>query len=270
MVETDFEQFCAMFDGAYEAKNRTLTANTKALFFAALRKFSIEAVGAALTAHLLDPEKGEWPPMPANIVAQINAAAGRDGRPTADEGWATSLRALDEHETVVWTSEMHQAFELARPVLERRDSIGARRAFIDAYNRLVDEARRTGTAPRWTVSPGRNAARRELVLQQAVEAGLLPPPEGFVPAALLAGPDTDHDIDREGLARVKAEVAKLIPASEKLAKRRAAQIEAERLAVAQQKARIAEAARQYAEEHCEAFDSDAPVVDMVNDAARHG
>lgn len=246
MQQRDFEKFCAMFDGAYEAKGRTLTANTKALFFQALRQYPLDVIGKALTAHLLDPEKGEWPPMPANIVAQINAAAGRDGRPTADEAWAISLRGLDEFDTIVWTEEMQQAFGVARSVLERRDTVGARRAFIEAYTRLVGEARAAGVPVKWMPSLGRDPGRREIELAKAADAGLLPPPEV---AALLPAPVKAADVCPEGLAKVKALVATLVPASEKIAQRRAAQLEAERQAVAERKAKIAAAARQYAEDN---------------------
>lgn len=263
MQQRDFDKFCAMFDGAYEAKGRTLTANTKALFFAALQQYPIDVISKALTAHLLDPEKGEWPPMPAHIVAQVNASAGRDGRPTADEAWAISLRALDEFDTIIWTEEMQQAFAVARTVLERRDTVGARRAFIDAYTRLVGEARAAGIPVKWTPSLGRDPGRREIELAKAADAGLLPPPAA---AALLPAPVRDADVCPEGLAKVKALVATMVPASERIAQQRAAQIEAERQALAERKASIADAARQYIEDHDAIEDSDVHVTSPVRGA----
>ena len=55
------------------------------------------------------------------------------GRPAANEAWAAALEALDEAKTVVWTDEMAQAWGVARPIAAAGDLVGARMAFIGAY-----------------------------------------------------------------------------------------------------------------------------------------
>ena len=95
---------------------------------------------------------------------------------SANEAWAVALPALDEAATVVWTPEIAKAFEVARPILEGGDKIGARMAFIPAYDRLIDQAKRESRTPSYEVSAGWDVNMREVAMQQAVTAGLLPPP----------------------------------------------------------------------------------------------
>ena len=70
----------------------------------------------------------------ADILERIETA---DGRPLADEAWATAILAMEESETFIWTLETQQAFAVARPLVEINDRVGARMAFHDAYARLV-------------------------------------------------------------------------------------------------------------------------------------
>lgn len=95
---------------------------------------------------------------------------------SANEAWAIALPAADEAATVVWTQEMAKAWAIAKPILDVGDKIGARMAFIPAYERFVDQAKREGRDPHYEISDGWDANMRELAMQNAVTAGLLPPP----------------------------------------------------------------------------------------------
>lgn len=95
---------------------------------------------------------------------------------SANEAWAIALPAADEAATVVWTQEMAKAWAIAKPILDAGDKIGARMAFIPAYERFVDQAKREGRDPHYEISDGWDANMRELAMQNAVTAGLLPPP----------------------------------------------------------------------------------------------
>jgi hypothetical protein len=119
----------------------------------------------------------------ADIIERVELA---DGRPKADEAWVIAIRADDERETVVWTDEMQQAFNQARPSLEMKDETGARMAFKDTYNRLVSEARANKVKAHWNASLGWDAEKRQSVLESAVAQGKLP--SSFV-AGLLPPPD---------------------------------------------------------------------------------
>lgn len=246
MHEHEFDSFCALIDGAYEMHGKTVTPKAKALFFAAMRRYSLQVVQQALSAHLVDKVSGKFPPVPAHLVAQIEGMTPGDGRPGAEEAWALVLPALDEQETVVWTEEMQAAFELCRPVLERGDEIGARMAFKEAYSRMVVDAGRNNRPVKWQLSPGRNAAKRAQVIEQAAAVGRLPAPQTSL---LLPTPEKEYEVDQTGLEMVRAELTKLVPASEKLRLRRAAELQAERDAVAARKRELDEQAAAYQQGH---------------------
>lgn len=107
-----------------------------------------------------------------SIGAVIEAIDQRDGRPGADEAWAMLPRTEDD--TAVMTPEMHRALGVAQALLDDGDRFGARRAFVEAYERIVEEARERGEPANWTVSLGHDPKGREAVVRQAVEKGYLP------------------------------------------------------------------------------------------------
>lgn len=95
---------------------------------------------------------------------------------SANEAWSLALPAADERNTVVWTREARDAFNIALPLLEEGDKIGARMAFIAAYERSVSIAKAAGGAPNVEVSEGWDQQLRAVAVDQAVNRGLLPPP----------------------------------------------------------------------------------------------
>lgn len=116
----------------------------------------------------------------AAIIERID-----DGWPTADEAWAIAMLATDEAETVVWTAEIAQAWQIVQPIFQGRDRVGARVAFRETYDRLCRAARAEKRPAAWSVSIGWDAARREAALSSAVVAGYLPAAEA---QKLLPGP----------------------------------------------------------------------------------
>lgn len=95
---------------------------------------------------------------------------------SANEAWSLALPAADERNTVVWTREARDAFNIALPLLEEGDKIGARMAFIAAYDRSVSIAKAAGGAPNVEVSEGWDKQLRVVAVDQAVNRGILPPP----------------------------------------------------------------------------------------------
>jgi len=165
------------------------------------------------------------------LAAVLERIEGQDGRPGADEAWAIAIGALDEADTVVWTDEIAQAFDVARPILEARDKVGARVAFRDAYERMVREAREAGQQGRWVASIGHDASRRGAALTQAVQRGRIagesvahllaaPQGDGAVTAALMQGrpqalleapglTQRERETNHHGLAMLRAHLAEL-------------------------------------------------------------
>ena len=176
MVETDTKAFLALLGdvyGLYPAA-KPLAGGQVAMFFRALSAHPLAAVQAGLDAHVKDPQRGRFAPLPADVLAQIDAAASNDGRPGAEEAWAIASSSRSEWETVVWTAEIAQALAVCRPVLDSGDDIGARMAFREAYTRMVDEARKARRPAVWTVCEGWDAQRRAVAISAAVECGRLP------------------------------------------------------------------------------------------------
>lgn len=104
------------------------------------------------------------------IVSRID-----DGRPGAEEAWA--MMPHDEAKTVVWTDEMSEAWFVAYPLLNDGDTIGARMAFKESYNKLLTKARDERKPIKWTASLGHDKNGRESVLINAIEKGRLSAPQ---------------------------------------------------------------------------------------------
>jgi hypothetical protein len=241
MESNDNRTFAKLLIGVHEVYGRQApSAEALEVWWRMLRPYPLEAVSRALGAHTRTEPK--FPPTPAQILAFLGNGTG-DGRPGADEAWATALTSRDEAVTVVWTEETARAFAACRPVLDSGDEIGARMAFRQTYDRLVSQARTAGEPVRWTASLGWDEAQREAVLLRAETAGLLPAP--YV-AALLPPPAAEDAPDvnaREQIAKIRGLLASAVSPAER--QRRA--VEEERARMDQLKAQTAEKVRAYEE-----------------------
>jgi hypothetical protein len=211
MQNTDMAQFGTMLDAVCSLLSRGAyqpSPTNTALFFRSLGRYSLAEVRAAFDAHVADPQRGRFVPVPADILAQLEGIATQDGRPGVEEAWALAMRSTDEGDTVVWTSEVAEAMGVCQPILNAGDEVGARMAFKESYARIIDAARRARIAPQWTPSIGHDPERRSSAIAAAVAAGhlqenqfaALPSPRAHV--ALLAAPD--HGVPAEALAGLKA------------------------------------------------------------------
>lgn len=201
MRQGDYDEFAKLIDDAYDmisVGTKSLSAPARAMFFRAVAKYPLEVFRAALHAHVLSKD-GKYVPQPAHIIAQIELMVEQDGRPGAEEAWAIALTGRDEESTVVWTQETAAAFAICRPVLESSGPISARKPFLEAYTRLVNEARAEHRKPEWIASIGWDKTRQIAAIKGAVNAGRLPPP---VAAALLEGPSGDPTPDEEARAQL--------------------------------------------------------------------
>lgn len=231
MRETDFDDFSDLLDdvAVLVPPAQPLGGTAKALYFRALAEYPLAAVRAALDAHVKDPQRGRWFPRPADLIAQLQGLQANDGRPGAEEAWAIALQSADEAASVVWTDEIAEAMGVARPVMQAGDKVGARMAFREAYERLVDAARRQGRKATWTASLGHDRERHADVVRRGVEAGLLPrialeslqPPPGQ-PLLALAGPAPSDSkaaaLGRAALRALRDRLAGRAPEPEPLSK----------------------------------------------------
>jgi hypothetical protein len=210
MQPHDFDKFAQLLDDAYDligvGANKIISGGAKSMFFAAMAPYSLATVRAALAAHCVDKVRGRFTPKPADIIEQIEVSAINDGRPGAEEAWAIALRSANEADTVVWTAECAEAFSICRPVLDSSGAISARKPFLEAYARLVAQARAERRPAAWSASIGWDEAGRIAVLKRAAAAGLLPAPAEAV--ALLAGPEPTEDDPSGELARATVATVK--------------------------------------------------------------
>lgn len=141
---------------------------TRAACLKLQRKYPVRAVLAALD-RCQDECKGRL--ALGDIVERIEEGQA-DGWPGANEAWAAVGQA-GEQETIVCVKEALKALESARPLMDA-DAVAARMAFLEAYKRLVAQAKAEQRRPEWTVSLGHDPASRQRALLHAVERGWLP------------------------------------------------------------------------------------------------
>jgi hypothetical protein len=184
MREHDYPHFSKMLDqvcGVLGKGNYKPDSQASAIWFRTLAAYDLEAVRMAFDAHVRDPDRGRFIPVPADIIAKLIEQA---GRPSQDEAWAIAVKGADEAASVAWTDDIAEAWGIAIPVWKAGDEVGARMAFKDAYERITRE--RQGTAVRWWASLGHDRDARETVVRQAAASGLLPNEA----ALMLQAPDS--------------------------------------------------------------------------------
>ena len=190
MRDSDRREFGETLRALLEIHGRTATAAVLSLWWQALLQYDLAEVQAAMSAYLADPVAGRYPPVPAAVLAKLVRS---DGRPGPDEAWAIAVTARDEGETVCWTAEIAEAAGVSGPIMALGDKIGARKAFLEAYARLVDGARQAGRPVAWSLSLGQDPARRAEAARRAVERGLMAPErvQHLLPQPEAAGPIAD-------------------------------------------------------------------------------
>jgi hypothetical protein len=159
-----------------------------------LQEFPLRIVALAFSAYR--EENDTFAPVPNSIYKRCLLM---DGRPGAEEAWAIALRSTDEASTVVWTQEIAAAFAICRPVLDSSGAISARKPFLEAYVRLVTEARAIRRPAEWVASLGWDPAEQARAIRAATAAGQL---AGSAAALLLEGPAGDPTPDAPARAQL--------------------------------------------------------------------
>jgi hypothetical protein len=154
-----------------ETIGQVLSATAAELMAKDLAEYPVEVIAGALQSCRRELT-GKL-----TLAAVLQRIHAEDGRPGRDEAWSIALQAGDERDTVVMTGEILSALQVARPLLDARDKVGARMAFISAYDRLVTEARRDAAPVKWSVSIGFDPQLRTRAIEQARDLKRLPAPE---------------------------------------------------------------------------------------------
>lgn len=163
----EFKKLLEVTLAGHDGAKVALPRDVLAWWWKALKPYSFQNVSAAMTVH---SRKSSYKPKPADLIEIINQ---QDGRPSADEAWPIALHARDESITTVWTEEIKQAWFHGQEVYRTGDGIGARMAFRQHYQKLIDQAREIGKPVKWKVSLGHDPSQRITVLQEAEQKGFL-------------------------------------------------------------------------------------------------
>lgn len=171
------------------------------------------------------------------LAAIIDRIQRTDGHPEPNEAWAIALQASDERSTVVMTEQMQKALIASQPIIDSGDAVGARMAFLDAYRRLVAEARDKRRETVWFASLGWDVQGRAAAISRAMEMGRIGKEQGdrlllqhkmpeasqdsagFAVAGLIAGKPSaqpSNEESRKRIAELRAVMQK--NAAERLAK----------------------------------------------------
>lgn len=170
MIEQEKNEFAALLKASMAIYQQETGVEVVRIWWASLMRFDISQVREAFSRHIQDIKTGKFAPRPADIIGIIEMM-NPDGRLGAEEAWA--LYPHDEASSAVITDEMAQAMQSARPLMLEGDTIAARMAFKEAYNRITTQNKFNGVVPRWFPSLGHSKEGREEAIKQAVEKGRL-------------------------------------------------------------------------------------------------
>lgn len=202
MQPHDYDQFSNLLDAAYDLLGKTpaarvISAGSKALFFNAVKQYSLEQVSAALAAHC---QEGTFTPVPNDIKVQVEKHQTISWL-SADEAWARlpitpnapaylADGRRDYRETAQLPCLLNQvtaeALAVAQPLIDSGEDTAARMAFKAAYVRLVERSKMDSDpkrrVPKYFVSPGGSFEEQQAVVDEGVRMGLLPAP---TPSAVI-------------------------------------------------------------------------------------
>jgi hypothetical protein len=166
MLDSDKKEFASIVSATLKTYRIEPDADVLRLWWGVLKRFSIDQVRNGFNAYI--GSKDAKFIVPANIVEAIEKNE-PDGRLGAEEAWA--VYPHDEASSAVITNEMAEAMQSAQELLSYGDRIGARMAFKEAYNRIVERNKLNGISPRWFASLGHSKEGREMALKDAVIKG---------------------------------------------------------------------------------------------------
>lgn len=111
MNDADREEFQEVWTGAYSLYRQSVSESMLELCFAALQRYSIADVSRGLTAHIRNPDTGQYAPKPADVIKHI----GGSSQSAAGEAWAKvdyAIRCIGNYRSVVFDDpKIHAAIE---------------------------------------------------------------------------------------------------------------------------------------------------------------
>jgi len=144
-------------------------AATSAVWFSEIGGMDREKFIAAVRS-LMNKNPSPFPPGVFEIRKEAMPPA--EKRPGAEQAWGIGLKSMNESASLVWTEEIAQAMGACHEQILAHDLVGARMAFKEKYEQLVEEAE--GRPVKWLVSLGHDKFGRAGVVEKAYRDGLIP------------------------------------------------------------------------------------------------
>lgn len=197
------DDFLTVIGGLLDLYGQQASITKVNIYWSTLGQYPIESLRLAANTWV---RKSQFMPKPADLIKLMG---GVNHHLSADEAWAVAILASDETNTVVWTNEIARAWTLAEIVYRNGDHIGARRTFIEAYERMINQAMMYGKPVKVFVSLGSDKQKRAEAINRAVFTGLLtqdkaddylPKPENTL--AMLEYKKDDTHIPNKSLAQL--------------------------------------------------------------------
>lgn len=168
MLDSDKREFKELMVATMNMYQQEISVDVLRMWWGLMANYELSQIREAINRHMLDKSAGQFTIKPAHISFHISEM-NPDGRIGAEEAWA--IYPHNEYASAVITDEMSEAMQIAQELINEGDSIGARMAFKEAYNRITSTNKFNGIAPKWFASLGIDKAGREQAIKQAVAKG---------------------------------------------------------------------------------------------------
>lgn len=165
MIDSEKNEFLAVINKTADLYDKKIQLERVSVYWSALQHRSLNDIKGAINRHVQDAERGRFFPLPADISAQLPNEL--NAWLNANEAWAACPK--DESVSAAMCDEISQSLFIAQDLINMGDMIAARMAFIEHYNRLIEDAKRENKKPKWFPSYGDNKEGRQIADRQVIE-----------------------------------------------------------------------------------------------------
>lgn len=136
MISADVDGFSKMLKSSYSMFNRNYDAGMFELWWAILEPYDFASISGAFTKHLATTR---FAPTPADILECLPNLL---GHPEPEEAWNRAPKS--DYDAGYTTDEISAALNASEGSIAQGNLIAARKAFIEAYSKILAEAKAQG------------------------------------------------------------------------------------------------------------------------------
>ena len=111
MTNNERGQFAELWTAAYAVYGKSVSVPMLDVVFSALSSYSLDDVRTGLSGHIKNPDSGQFPPKPADVIKHISG----NSQSAAGEAWAKvdyAVRCVGNYRSVVFDDpKIHAAIE---------------------------------------------------------------------------------------------------------------------------------------------------------------